>query len=166
MKKEILEQIERYRTAEVQLIILIQKDPVNAEPDKKQLEELRDERKAWLVKIGGGYEGLSNEKFAELYQLVKAAESKMVYWAIESYQLIDYIEKTQVSGEPFSMREYERRVDDLAQLEYLAESSTKDKVSKIVKFGNKRNRKNFLSDIVCKFKKSKLQEKSEEKESE
>lgn len=164
MKKEILENIEKYKEREFQLILLIQEGSTSVEQYKQQLEETRKDRMAWLISLGGGYEGLSNEKTAELWRLVNAAESNMIYATINQYQLYDFINRSQKS-KTLSMRDYERCVDDYGQLEFLADEKVKSSVAAIVKFNSKRNRKSFLSEIICKFKKAKVK-KTEEKESE
>ena len=162
MKKELLSIIERYKERELQLITLFQTKDGLSDQYREELESLRDERKQWLETLGGGYDGLKPADVAKLKKLVLTAEQNLNFATIMHYQVVEYIRRAQKSPN-LSMGDYDRHVEDYSQLEVLADDKAKSSVGSVVKFNNKRKRRSYLSDIACKFKKSKLQEQSEEK---
>lgn len=164
MKREILDQIEKYKAREFHLTLLVQNGETSEEQYKEALKEMRQERFNWLISLGGGFDGLDPESAARLNSLAKNAESELINATILKHQMVDFIKRA--NNSKTLMKDYDRVVDDYAQLEFLANENAKSSVASLVKFNNKRNRKNFLSNIICKFKKARVQSKEQEKESE
>jgi len=117
---------------------------------------------SFIQSLVGGSKTLQRpEDCAALDRLIGKATAEISRTAKINSRLVEYIEETMKQGGD-AWADYERVVEDYGQLEALAQADANKAVKDIVKFDKKANGKSFLNILMCKFKKSKAQEKSNE----
>lgn len=160
MKKELENKIEEFIRRESNLIVTLNANPTDSKARVDMLK-LRHEITEWLGMVGGSKTLQRPEDCAALDRLIRKATAEISRTAKINSRLVEYIEETmKQSGEAWA--DYERVVEDYGQLEALAQADANKAVKDIVKFDKKVNGKSFLNILMCKFKKSKAQEKSNE----
>lgn len=160
MKKEIREKVAEFKKMERDLIVSINKNPQDSSL-KVELLKVKAEKRKWLNKVGGFAEGMNPEDFSYLESLVKSASFDISRAAKYEANLAEYISQVaeNIKGtEPG----YERIVDDKGQLVAIAEQSAMEKVRKLDKFNRKRNKQSFVNVVICKFKRPKISENTQD----
>ena len=160
MKKEIRNRVVDFRKKEESLIIEINKNPDNSSL-KTELMKLRNERKKWLNDVGGFSANMLPEDVAKLENMVSNADRSMSKAARTSADVVEYISECAKHARDY-IPGYQRRVDDMGQIAAIAEDVAISKVKELDKFNKKRNHQSFLNVIICKFKRPKTQEQSNE----
>lgn len=161
MKKEIKEQFNEYRNRETEAILEIMKDK-DDETAKAQLQAIKQEASKWLESLSGTSESLAPGNKGDINRLIGLASREIEYAAKENAYLISYIRECTQNREK-GWPGYYAITENMGQSAAIAEQSALAKIRKITNYTKKQNRKNFLNNIICKFKKSKLQESQNEK---
>ncbi len=160
MKREIKEKVIELKKIERDLIIAISKNPEDSKL-KADLMRARSEKNKWLNEIGGFAEDMSLEEISYLESCVAGAGSDISRAAKYEANLSEYI--TQVAeGATGTQLGYERMVDDKSQMIAIAEQSAMEKVRKLDKFNRKRNKQSFVNVVICKFKRPKTSENTQD----
>lgn len=161
MKKEIREQFNEYKHRESEAILKIFADKKDVSA-KAELDEARQEAVKWLESLSGISENSTQEAKDLVGRMVGAASREIEYAAKESAYLISYIRECTQKREG-SWPSYYAITENMGQSLALAEQSAMDKIRKIVNYNKKQNKKSFLNNVICRLRKSKLQESQEEK---
>lgn len=160
MKKELTQKISEFIRKESNLMTRVEKVPGDTKA-AADLMKLRAEKNRWLTQVGGGKSVVKPEDVVTLENLVREAASEITRAAKINKKMVEYIE-TAIKE---NMAGYERVVEDYGQLEALAEMSAQSIVKKLDKLNSRVNGKGFLNVVMCKFKKSKMQENEKAAES-
>ena len=160
MKRELRQKISEFIRIESNLITKSEDYPSDPKTSAS-LMKFRHEKSAWFTEIGGGKTVVKPEDIAELQSLVREASAEVTRAAKINRQMVRYIHSVLEDG-AHPMENYERIVDDYSQLEALAEMNIQKYVRMLEKLNARANGKGFLNVIMCKFKKSKAQENTNE----
>ena len=160
MKKEIRLKASAFIKEEKDLIVKINKNPDNTQL-KENFEQFRIRKNKWLNEIGGFVEGMTSAELEELGIKVYSAENEMSRAAERHADVAEYIENT-AKNLRAPMSNYEVTIDDKSQRAAITEYSALEKIKALDNFRRKRNCKSFLNVMICKFKRPKSQEQSQE----
>lgn len=160
MKKEIREKIVEFKKKEEKLLLDINENPENSKL-KADLMKLKNELKKWLSEVGGLSSDMSEAEVTQLEMLVSSAEHAIYRAAKHGAEFSEFITQSLKRARE-SQPGFEIMVNDKSQSVALSEQTAMDKVGAIDKFNKKRNKKSFLNIVICKFKKTKQQEQSQE----
>ena len=160
MKREIREKAIEFRQREEDLLVASKANPDDASL-KVEMMRFRKEKKDWLSQIGGLTDDMSLVEIAKLNSLVEAAEMGLTRAAKNSASVAEYISKAAENIRDY-VPNYERNVDDKCQLAAIAEDSAIERVKALDKFNRKRNKQSFINVVICKFKRQKASENTQD----
>ena len=160
MKREIREKAIEFRQREEDLLVALKANPDDSAL-KVEMMKFRKEKKDWLNQVGGLADDMSLEEIAKLESLVEAAERDLTVAAKNSASVYEYISNAANNFKCF-IPNYERTVDDKSQLEAIAEDAALSRVNALDRFNRKRNKQSFVNVVICKFKRLKSRENTQD----